>query len=315
MKITCQKCGNKSVQKYGKDVYGAQRFKCKGCGRVYKRLSPKNKINNERAWFRWWIKEGLSVRQISLISGHSSFKIKRIKNYWLKQEAPELYKDYARAKYLIFDGTYFKRINSLLLFINDGDNKVISCRYVDSENYENTYKMAGELKRFGVEPKSVTLDGLKPVIAAVKDVWPGIIIQRCLYHIERQGLQWLRAYPKTAAGQELRKIYKGITAIKDNEGKEVFTRQYISFLKEHREYINNLSSKEVGYKDLKKATSLISNAYDDMWHYLEDRKIPKTTNKVEGYFSELKQQYTKHKGLSKRNRDSYFKWYCYYKNT
>jgi hypothetical protein len=51
-----------------------------------------------------------------------------------------------------------------------------------------------------------------------------------------------------------------------------------------------------------------------MWHYLEDKRIPKTTNKVEGYFSELKQQYGKHKGLAKYNRDSYFKWYCYYKN-
>jgi hypothetical protein len=30
-----------------------------------------------------------------------------------------------------------------------------------------------------------------------------------------------------------------------------------------------------------------------MWHYLKDRNIAKTTNKLEGYFSELKQQYGK----------------------
>jgi transposase-like protein len=122
-------------------------------------------------------------------------------------------------------------MNSLLLFLNDADNKVISCRYVDSESYENTYKMAEELKAVGVEPKSITLDGLKPVITAIKDVWPGIIIQRCLYHIERQSLQWLRRRPKTKAGLELRELYNGIPAIKDEAGKEAFTREYLFFKK------------------------------------------------------------------------------------
>jgi transposase-like protein len=86
MNITCQRCGNKAAQKYGKDIFGAQRFKCIKCGRVQKRHSPKNKVHNQEIWFNWWIKEGLSVRKISRISGYSPFKIKQIKNYWLKQE-------------------------------------------------------------------------------------------------------------------------------------------------------------------------------------------------------------------------------------
>jgi transposase-like protein len=198
--------------------------------------------------------------------------------------------------------------------MNEGNGKIISCRYVESENYENTYKMAMELKSLGVNPKSITLDGLKPVIAAVKDVWPEIIIQRCLYHIEHQGMMWLRARPKTEAGLELKEIYIGITAIKDEIGKADFTSRYKAFLDKHKEYIKSLSWKKAGEKDIKQATSLINNAYGDMWHYLTDKKIPKTTNKIEGYISELKQQYGKHKGMSRRNRSNYFKWYCYYKN-
>jgi len=310
----CPICKSNAVKKFGKTAAQKQRYFCKKCLKSFTWIIRKNKAKQEEVWFKWWIKEGLSLRQIIRISGHGKKKLKRIKNEWLKQPMPELYRDYAKAKYLIFDGTYFKRTNSLLLFMNDAGGKIISCRYVGSENYENAYKMASELKRFGVEPKSITLDGLKPIIAAVKDVWPSVIIQRCLYHIEHQGKMWLRAKPKTEAGKELKGIYNGLTAIKDGFGKEIFAQKYRLFLKRHGRYVKSLSYKEVGYNDLKKATSLIANAYDNMWHYLQDGMIPKTTNKLEGYFSELKHQYGKHKGLSKRNRDSYLKWYCYYKN-
>jgi hypothetical protein len=314
MKISCRQCGGIKVKKYGKNASNKQRYKCLYCNYTYIWKNLKNKHKKQQSWFKLWIKEGLNIRQLSRFSGHSAFKIKGIKNYWLKQAPPKEAINYGEIKYLIFDGTYFRRTNSLLVFMNDGNGKIISCRYVDSESYENVLKMAQELKALGVNPTSVTLDGLKPVIRAIKDVWPGIIIQRCLYHIERQGLQWLRRYPKTMAGQQLRLLYKGITGIRDEAGKDKFTKQYMSFLKEHRGYINSLSYKETGYKDLKKATTLIGNAYTDMWHYLNDKNIPKTTNKIEGYFSELKQQYLKHKGLSKRNREQYFKWYCYFKN-
>jgi transposase-like protein len=80
MKITCQRCGNKEVKKYGKDKRGAQRYKCLNCAYVYKRKSPRNKFSNERVWFKWWVDEGLSIRQMSLISKHSASKIKRLKN-------------------------------------------------------------------------------------------------------------------------------------------------------------------------------------------------------------------------------------------
>jgi transposase-like protein len=184
-----------------------------------------HKAKRKEVWFQRRGREGLSIRQIRHISRHSGSKLKRIKNQWLQQESPELYEGYKRVKYLIFDGRYFKRRKSLLSFMNDGGGKVISRSYVGSENYANAYKMAEELKGLGVEPKSVTLDGLKPVIAAIKDVWPKIIIQRCLYHIEHPGLMWLRSKPKTEAGRELREIYKGITGIKDEEGKVEFTKR------------------------------------------------------------------------------------------
>lgn len=310
----CKRCNFNKVQKYGKNRAGQQRYFCKKCGCVFIWKNTKNKINKEQVWFKWWIKEGLSIRQISRISGHSPFKLKQIKNYWLCKEAESIYQEYKKAKYLIFDGTYFKRTNCLMLFMNDEDSRVVGASYLDKESYENVYAVAKRLKQKGVEPKSITLDGHKSVISAIKEVWPEIIIQRCLYHIEHQGQMWLRSNPKTSAGKDLKYLYSGVANIKTVKEKDEFTEKYRVFLRKHREFINNANYKEAGYKDLKKAMSLINNAYDDMWHFLADKNIPSTTNKLEGYFSELKLQYKKHKGMSRLNRDSYLKWYIYYKN-
>jgi hypothetical protein len=45
-----------------------------------------------------------------------------------------------------------------------------------------------------------------------------------------------------------------------------------------------------------------------MRDFLEKKDMAKTTNKLEGYFGELKQKYERHKGLWKRNREEYLKW-------
>jgi len=314
MKINCKKCGSKSVQKYGKSRQDKQRYQCKSCGRVYVNRNIKNKQLREREWFKLWIKEGYNLRQLGIISGHSREKIKLIKSHWLKQSVPILCSDYKAAKYLIFDGTYFNKKHCLLVFMNNADVKTIDCRYLDKESYKNVLDFSQELKSLGVSPKSITLDGHQAVIRAIKDVWPEVIIQRCLYHMQRQGLMWLRRRPKTRIGVELRGLIKSIGQLKTETDKEHFTNAYISCIRRNTEGLNTLKGDEAGIKDIKKIVALINNAYADMWHFLEDKNIPSTTNKLEGYFGQLKQQYVKHKGMWAKSREAYLKWYCYYKN-
>jgi hypothetical protein len=69
---------------------------------------PKNKINNEKHWFKEWITEGLTIRRLSHESGYSSFKLHAIKNYWLAKEPPKLTIDYSTIKHVMIDATYFK---------------------------------------------------------------------------------------------------------------------------------------------------------------------------------------------------------------
>ncbi len=66
------------------------------------------------------------------------------------------------------------------------------------------------------------------------------------------------------------------------------------------------------FSDLKRARSMLMVALPNMFHYLDDRKIPTSTNGLEGYFGRLKQKYRQHRGLAQRHREAYFRWFFHY---
>ena len=67
------------------------------------------------------------------------------------------------------------------------------------------------------------------------------------------------------------------------------------------------------FSDLLRTRSMITNALPNMFSYIENPEISKTTNALEGYFGRLKQKYRVHRGLSPQKRKSYFNWYFYLK--
>jgi transposase-like protein len=249
------------------------------------------------------------------MSGHSKEKQWLINNYWLKQEPPALPHDiYQKAKYLLFDGTYFHKNGCLATLMDYGTRAIFSYTYMDKESYHNVYPMLRNLKEKGLHPKVITMDGHRFVIQAIYDVWPKVLIQRCLYHIQRQGLQWLRVSPKTEAGRELRFILKSITNIKKKKDKMVFLITYSDWYSKYRDFIRKLPRDSVANIDLKKAMGLINNALPDMFHYIDDPFIAPTTNLLENFYSQLKHHYRRHRGLTEEHKIAYLKWFCYLKN-
>lgn len=273
-----------------------------------------NKYHREKIWFKEWVIEGYSVRQLVRISRRGIWKIKKIIKYWLNQKIPELKIVYTQTKYLVFDGTYFKHENCLLLLLNSQTGKAVSCRYQIRENYATAFEMFQKAKEKGINPIAITIDGNTSIIRAIKDVWPDIIIQRCLVHIQRQGLAWLRRYPKLKESKELRKVYLIIFRIENCLQRNEFFNALLKWEKRYGQRVASLPSSHKVHGDLQRARSLLLNAWPDMFHYLNDSNIAPTTNLIEGYFSAIKGRYKQHHGLSKMNRQKYLKWYIYLKN-
>jgi transposase-like protein len=198
--------------------------------------------------------------------------------------------------------------------MDTSDQNIISHIYTRKEGYKNTHPWFLKLRDLGLNPFFIIMDGEKSVIRAINEVWPQAKIQRCLYHIQREGLRWLRSYPKTQAGKDLRRLLKTLCRINSKREQDEFIVSYVLWLNQYKEFVLSLPRTEIAFKDLRKTMNLIYNALPDMFNYVKDTNIPKTTNTLESFYSRLKADYRKHRGLTEQHKISYLNWYCYYKN-
>ncbi|MFH1837312.1 MAG: transposase [Candidatus Omnitrophota bacterium] len=194
--------------------------------------------------------------------------------------------------------------------MNAKNKKIISNIYAKKEGFESVYPWFKKLKEQGLNPLYVIMDGEQSVIKAIKDIWPQSKIQRCLYHIQREGLRWLRTYPKTEAGKDLRQILSTLCAIKNIKERNNFIANYNNWVTKYKDFFRSLPRTNIAFKDLKRTVVLINNALPNMFHYLKESKVPSTTNALEGFYSRLKSDYRRHRGLTQKNKIHYLKWYC-----
>ncbi len=164
----------------------------------------------------------------------------------------------------------------------------------------------------GLRPRSFTVDGNRQVIKVLKMFWPDAVIQRCLVHIQRQGLSWCRNSPKTVHARQLRKVFLQVTGIATPADKNVFLNLFANWESQYGTEIADRKERGRGFSDIKRARSMLLHALPDMFHYLDDPNISTTTNGLEGYFSRLKSHYRQHRGLSPQKRPNYFAWYFHF---
>ena len=260
-------------------------------------------------WFHRWIQEGYSVRQLSLQSKHSSTKLYDIINYWL-QNPPTNHNDLSHHKHILFDGSFLERRLSLVVMMDNNQHKVIYGEYGIQENsIPQLLTFFEPLQKRGLSPKSATVDGNPQVICVLKRLWPNIALQRCVVHIQRQGLMWCRAKPKRTDAKKLRKIFLQVTYIKTKKERDIFLSDVEKWEQRFGYSISSAPERGRVFSDIKRARSMLLNAIPYMFHYLENPHIPATTNALEGYFSRLKMKYRQHRGLAVHKRKNYFYWY------
>lgn len=201
-----------------------------------------------------------------------------------------------------------------MILMNALNQSITDSFYAAQEGTDQSHRWFLNLKEKGLNPHCTTMDGEQQTMNMTRTTWPGIIIQRCLYHIQREGLRWLRSNPRTKAGQELRRLLNSLCSIRSIKERNQFLRTYRIWLKTYKEYVCSLPMHIKANYDLKRTISLIDNAIPDMFHYLMDPNIPPTSNMLEGFYSRLKLSYRLHRGLSQHHKIQFLKWYCYFEN-
>ena len=226
------------------------------------------------AWFRRWIVEGYSVRQLALQSGHHQKKLRRLIDRFLAEAPPTSILDPQAVRHLLFDGTFLHRPHSIVVVMDGRTQRLVRGQFDVRENSESELRSFFEpMRDEGLHPCSFTVDGNRQVIRVLKMLWPDAVIQRCLIHIQRQGLSWCRNSPKTLYARQLRQIFLRVTGIETTADRDAFLSLITTWEAQHGTEI--AARKETGrvFSDIKRARSMLLRALPDMFHYTSTTRI------------------------------------------
>ena len=253
------------------------------------------------------------MNDLTKLSGYSLFKIKTIIYYWLEKEPPDSVK-LVQPKYVVYDATYFHKDGCLMILFDSINQVIIKTLYCYKESYYQIIEWFKDLANKGFSPIYVTMDGERGIMRAFKDTWNNIKIQRCLFHIQHEGCRWLRTYPKTEAGKNLKGLLLFLPSIKSVKDQKQFIRRFKSWIKTYQHSVLALPMDIKANYDLKRTVTLINRALPNMFYYINDPNVRSTSNILESLYGRIKKAYRQHCGLTHKHKIQFLKWYCYYEN-
>lgn len=275
--------------------------------------------SNQFIWFEKWVIGRRTLEQLSKESSYSERTLRRYFEYYLSQ--PPVLSVYPSQKVnLIIDGTYFSNGICLVLYRDNTIKFTQLYRITDGEHYSEIKEDLLNLLELGVQIESITTDGHRSILKAIKEVLPDAILQRCIVHIQRDCRIWLTKNPQSIAGYQLKKITSKMHTITTHYDLSFWLLSLHKWYQVHEDYISEKSYNiETGrywftHKMVRRSFMTIKRALPNMFHYLDNPRIPKSSNSIESFFGHMKGHLNIHRGLSYHHRKQYLKWYLFFKN-
>jgi len=221
---------------------------------------------------------------------------------------------------LLIDGTYFSN-NICLIVYRDNEIKFTQLyRITDGEYFSEIKEDLQNLLQLGIKIESITCDGHRSIMKAVKIVCREAVLQRCLVHIQRECRTWLTTHPKSLPGLSLLSIVNRLNIVESHVQSQQWMKDVYDWYDVHKDYVQEKSysagTKRYWYKHkmVRRAFIHIKNALPNMFEFLYNHRVPKSTNGLESFFGHLKSHLLLHRGLTKEHRKNFIKWYLYFKN-
>ena len=203
-KKRCWSCQSLHVIRWGKQ-HGKQRFKCKNCGLLFSSDNQGVSRKNRFIWFKEWVLGRKTIPEISKSSGYSRRTLQHYFEFYLSRR-PVLHIKPSEKVNLLLDGTYFTNKLCLVLYRDDYIKYTQLYRITDGEWYEEIREDITNLLALGLQIESITCDGHRSVLKAIRSTDKRIVIQRCVIHVQRMCRIWLSSKPKSQAGLDLLNI-------------------------------------------------------------------------------------------------------------
>ena len=183
---------------------------------------------------------------------------------------------------------------------HDG-KRIVHFREIRTENLTELDAGLDALIAAGYRFKSFTLDGKRGFIRRLKQRFETTPVQMCHFHQKAIIRRYITNNPKTPCGQALKDL---MTRFGEQEPQEwidslfALQEEYKAFLAEKNENGDYVHRRiRAAFRSLK--TNL---TYLFVYAEIPNAQIPKTTNRLEGLFSHLKEKIRLHRGLSENRK-------------
>lgn len=226
-------------------------------------------------WFHEYILEGYSSRQVAKQSGKKEYIVRRdIQTRLDTNQINCIDEIFPNIQYLMIDGyalpkaEWCENSDILLVYYEYIQKKVIRFSIRDGEKKAYIVEDLKFLKEdMGyTEIIACISDGSLQIASALKEVYPEIIHQRCLVHIQRQVKNYISENPRTRAWKQL----KYITSYSVLSDSFLFPILFQLWINIYRSFLNEKSITPKGWwtwthKNLRKSMKHIQNALPYMF--------------------------------------------------
>lgn len=207
---------------------------------------------------------------------------------------------------VVMDTTYFKRICVLLVLRDAYTSENLLHRFIIYETINEYVLAIEELKQKGFVIDGIVADGRRGIFR----VFPNIPIQMCQFHQKQIVRRYLTSNPKTEAGIELKSLVDLLTHTDKTNFSFLLVEWYLkweTFLKEKTVH-PDMKHWSYTHKRVRSAYRSLKTNLPYLFTYQAVKKMPNTTNTLDGFFSHLKDKVRLHRGLRLKRKKRLIKY-------
>jgi hypothetical protein len=222
--------------------------------------------------------------------------------------------------YLIYDAVWFGKRFCLLCYRVYGEPYIIYHRLGKTEHSAQIKRDLETIQAQGYIFDGIVSDGQTGFIRAVKSVYPFTPHQICLAHGSREaglGLGHRPAYPSL---QTLKLLVDHLFLIESKEALGWWVSKVKQWHDCERDYLNEYTHDQVTgkwwykHRNARKTIRVLLKLAKTSFRFLDDPLIPKTTNGIEGIFTNLRIKWQIHRGLKRKRWGHFLQWFIYFRN-
>lgn len=227
-----------------------------------------------------------------------------------------------RQQVIVIDGYVSSKRTCVTLIVQLTNGKIVTWRFARTECFVSWLETLEQIQEF---PFAVVGDGQKGMLKAIKQRWPGIIIQRCQFHVIHYVCNKLTQNPESEAAKQLRILTIVICNVKTIEDQRYWLAAFKAWYKEFESYIKEKTYHDsltptgrqkwsYTHSNLHASFSCVRNSLQYLFQYVKHPEIPNTSNFIEGSINaSLQRKIDDHRGMPITHRQKLISVYLSYK--